>query len=335
MSDQLQSMFANRRIVLADGATGTHILHLAAQHGIALPATQELLNLECPDLVRRHHRAYLRAGSDILLTNSWAANKYALEDAGICLTCDQIHELNSSAARLLKEEAASAGREVVCAGSVGPTGWVVAAPDDDAPLHAHELAYKEAVSVFLDQMCGLLKGGVDIIWIESQISAHEANAAIAALAAAIDQTQRSCPYAIAMVFNRHERTQAEYDLAHFVEEFGRRDDAPVAFGMNCGYGPEIALELVAKNRAILNGTPPLLLKANCGSPRREGNRFIPSGLSPKQMGRYAQLASDYGVKIVGACCGSLPEHIAAMRSALDAYAPNQPLSASQIHAALQ
>ncbi|MBB5867853.1 5-methyltetrahydrofolate--homocysteine methyltransferase [Allocatelliglobosispora scoriae] len=335
MSDPLTKMLGSKRTLLADGATGTHIREIAKQEAIELPAAQELLNLERPELVRRHHRAYLQAGSEIVLTNSWAANRYALADEHVHLSPDEIYQVNRAAALLLKEEIAAAG-PAVCAGSVGPTGWLVASPVEDGhPYHGHEISYADAVSAFADQIRGLVDGGVEVIWIETQIGPHEARAAIEASNLVGAAVGRVLPFVVSMVFNRHERTQEEYDLAHFADEFGRGADRPAAFGINCGHGPEVALELVARNPEFWQGAAPLLLKPNCGSPLHVGGRFQPKGLSPGQMGRYAQLASDYGVSIVGACCGSTPAHIEAMRDALQGYSPGPPLPASRIHADIE
>lgn len=342
MPDPLTELLAAKRVVLIDGATGTHIKDLAKVDRIDLPVTHELLNLQHPDLVRRHYRGYLRAGSDVVLTNSWAANRYALEEAledaaeetGEVVQptpdADEVRAINRAAAALLSEAISASGRTAVRAGSVGPTGWIVEAMDDEGPFHDHELAYGDAVSAFVDQIVGLVDGGVDLIWIETQISPREVQAAIDACKIVGERTNRKLPYVVSMVFNRSERTQAEYDVQHFAKDFGLGADRPVALGLNCGYGPDVVLELIAANRDSWSGTPPLLVKANCGPPRRVGHNFEPSGLTPRQMGRYAQLAADYGARLIGACCGSLPEHVEAMRSALHGYTPSDPPSPTKI-----
>ncbi|MEP3476411.1 MAG: homocysteine S-methyltransferase family protein [Hyphomicrobiales bacterium] len=334
--DLFKNLLEKNKIILADGATGTNILKLAKEQNINLPAAIELLNLETPDLVSAHHLAYINAGSDVLLTNTWAANKYALQDRGVEKNSDQIRQLNREAAQLLNKEISKAQRVIVCAGSVGPTDYIVAEPDDKEPsdIDLGYIAYTEAVSVFTDQIIGLLEGGVDVIWIESQINPHEVHAAIDALRIAIKETSLHVPFVVSMVFNPNEQTQTSYDLEHFAKDFGHGDYKPIAFGVNCGFGPEIALENIINNKELWEGAPPLLVKANWGSPRlvtdEKGSEFKPLGLSSEQVISYAQIAFDCGIKIVGGCCGSLPDDIAAMRSALDVYTPKDPPPISEI-----
>ena len=326
----LEEMLKEKRAILADGATGTNIRDLAEREQISLPPAVELLNSENPELVRLHHRAYIEAGCDILLTNSWGANKYALAECNVELNSDAIREINRLAAQLLKEEISSVDRDVVCAGSVGPTGKIVADPEDHGPFKHWDLAYNEAVSAFQHQITGLLEGGVDVIWIESQINPHEVRAAVEALRVANKERNSQVPFVVSMVFPLSERTQAGYDLEHYIQDFGHGEAGPLAFGLNCGFGPKVALEVIARNKELWNDVFPILVKANCGCPRFEGKSFVPEGLSPEQMGRYAKLALDLGVKIVGGCCGSLPHHIRAMRETLNSYTLSPPPRSSEI-----
>jgi methionine synthase I (cobalamin-dependent) len=331
-TDLLATLMQKRRTILTDGATATDIMSVAEKRRIELPAALEMLNFDKADLVREHHRAYIDAGSEIVLTNSWAANQYALQDFGVNLSRDEIRELNRVAARILRE-AADGSDSVVCAGSVGPTEWVVLDPADRAlNLHRHEIRFDEAVAAYVDQVSGLVAGGVDVVWIETQVSKHEADAAVEACRQVAQQMGQKISFAVTMVFNRNERTHHGYDVEHFADDFGRHCPELTTFGFNCGHGPEVALEIIARHPAFWRNTAPMTVKANCGSPFHIEGRFEAIGLTPAQMGRYAQLACDYGVKIVGACCGSSPTHIRAMRDALDGYTPGKLLSPDRIHA---
>ena len=332
MSDRLSELLATGRPVLADGATHTHIRRAAERHGIPLPPVFELLNIEHPKLVREHYRGYLEVGTDVLLTHSWAANRYALADAHQApVPAGQVVEINRAAAHLLREEIAQVRPGAVAAGSVGPTGWIVADRDQDGPLHDDvEISYHDAVAAFEEQISALIAGGVDVIWLETHISPTEVRAAIDGWRRALAGAGRPVPYIVSMVFNRSEQTQAQYDLHNFAAEFGRGPDGPAAFGINCGYGPQVTLEQLARNPECWVDRAPLVVKANAGPPLPNGPVYSPQAMTPSQLGRYAQLAVDYGARIIGACCGSTPEHIAGIRDALASYQPKPPRPASLI-----
>lgn len=331
MSDRLSELLATGRPVLADGATHTHIRRIAEQRGIQLPNVFELLNIEQAGLVREHYRRYLQVGTDVLLTHSWGANRYALSDAfGVAARPDQVFDINRAAAHLLCEAIAEVRPAAVAAGSVGPTHWIVASQEESDHLHDHEIPFEDAVSAYEEQISALIAGGVDAIWFETHISPSEAHAAIDGWRRATRSAGRSVPYLISMVFNKNERTQAQYDLHHFAEEFGRGPDGPAAFGINCGFGPDVTLDQVGRNPECWVGRAPLLVKANAGPPMPNGPVYSPQAMTPHQLGRYAQLAVDYGARIIGVCCGSAPEHIAGIRDALADYEPAPPLPVRRI-----
>jgi len=312
MSDLLQRLLAERPWLLADGATGTSLFDRGLQHGDA----PELWNLQEPEKIRAHYRSFIEAGSDIVLTNSFGgtANRLKLHGAQ-----DRVREINAAAARLLKEEIAASGRTVVCAGSVGPTG------DLFVPLGP--LTHEEGVAAFRAQCEGLAEGGADVAWIETMSAPEE-------LAAAIEgATAAGLPVICTLSFDTNGRTMMGVTPAQLPGLAHRAEPPPIGFGGNCGTG---AAELVAALLPMADAAGPtdvLVAKANCGIPEFVDGEVRYNG-TPELMARYAVLARDSGARIIGGCCGTTPEHVAAMRKALEETPPGDRPSLEQIVAAL-
>ncbi len=304
----LQALLAEGRPLLADGATGTNLFAM----GLTSGDNPELWNIEHPERIESLHRAFVDAGSDIILTNSFGANRRRLMLHGLEA---RARELNRLAAQTARKVADAARRPVAVAGSVGPTGDLI------APLGP--LSEDEAVEVFVDQIEGLREGGADVAWIETMSAAEEIRAA--ALAAA----KCGMPYTITASFDTAGRTMMGVAPAAFgalVEAF---EPAPIAYGANCGVG---ASDLLAAVLGMREGAP-LISKANAGVPQWRGAEIHYSG-TPELMARYAGLAVDCGARIIGGCCGSTPAHVAAMRRGLDAHKPGARPDVEAIVAAL-
>ena len=292
----LQTLLAEGRPLLADGATGTNLFAM----GLTSGDSPELWNAVHPDRAQALHRAFVDAGSDIILTNSFGANRRRLMLHGLEA---RTRELNRLAAQIARKVADAAGRPVVVAGSVGPTGDLL------APLGP--LSEDEAVEVFAEQIEGLREGGADVVWIETMSAGEEIRAA--ALAAA----RCGAPYTITASFDTAGRTMMGVAPAAFgalVEAF---NPAPIAFGANCGVGASDLLAAILVMSAARPGAS-LIAKANAGVPQWHGAEIHYSG-TPELMAAYAGLAVDCGARIVGGCCGNTPAHLAAMRRGLDAH----------------
>jgi methionine synthase I (cobalamin-dependent) len=294
----LQTLLAEGRPLLADGATGTNLFAM----GLAAGETPELWNAAHPDRIKALHQAFVDAGADIILTNSFGGNRRRLALHGLEA---RARELNRLAARNARAVTDAAGRRVVVAGSVGPTG------DIFAPLGP--LSEDEAVDVFVEQIEGLKEGGADVVWIETMSAAEEIRAV--ALAAA----KVGMPYTITASFDTAGRTMmgvAPAALGALVEDFHPR---PSAYGANCGVGAsDLLVAILAMSGA--NPNAPLIAKANAGVPEWHGAQIHYSG-TPELMQAYAGLAVDCGARIIGGCCGNTPAHVAAMRRGLDAHEP--------------
>ncbi len=292
----LQTLLAEGPPLLADGATGTNLFAM----GLTSGDSPELWNAAHPDRIASLHQAFVDAGADIILTNSFGANRRRLKLHGLEA---RARELNRLAAQIARKVADAAQRLVVVAGSVGPTGDLL------APLGP--LSEDEAVEVFAEQIEGLREGGADVVWIETMSAGEEIRAA--ALAAA----RCGAPYTITASFDTAGRTMMGVAPAAFgalVEAF---NPAPIAFGANCGVGASDLLAAILAMSAARPGAS-LIAKANAGVPQWHGAEIHYSG-TPGLMEAYAGLAVDCGARIVGGCCGNTPAHLAAMRRGLDAH----------------
>ena len=295
MSDKLSQLLAKRPWLLTDGATGTNLMSMGLAHGYP----PEFWNVEHPDKIRAHYRSFIEAGSDIVLTNSFGgtANRLKLHRAE-----KRVHEINRAAAALLREEADRSGREIVCGGSIGPTG------DLFQPLG--ELTYGQGVAAYVEQMRGLEDGGVDVAWIETMFSEPE-------LAAAVEAAKVvGLPAIVTMTFDTSGRTMMGLAPVDFVKIARAATPRLVAFGGNCGTGaPDLLCGLISIS-GMLGPDDVVIAKANCGMPEFVNDEVCYNG-TPELMAEYAILARNAGARIIGGCCGTTPRHIAAMRRALE------------------
>lgn len=295
----LQTLLDTRPWLLADGATGTNLFEMGLMSGDA----PEFWNEAHPDKIAALHQSFVDAGADIILTNTFGANarRLMLHQAQA-----RARELNRLGARIARSVADAAGRQVVVAGSVGPTG------DLFAPLGA--LTEDEARAVFVEQMIGLQEGGVDVAWIETMSALEEIRAAVAAAA------EVGLPCTVTASFDTAGRTMMGATPADFATFAAALPGAPLAVGANCGVGaPDLlasVLGLTQQSSAVV------IAKANAGIPTMHGAHTHYSG-TPELMADYARLARDAGARIIGGCCGSTPAHLAAMRRALEAHEPGE------------
>ena len=295
MSTLLQSLLEERDVLLADGATGTNLFGLGLPHGEA----PELWNLEEPGQVRAHYRSFIVAGSDIILTNTFGGTANRLKLHGLD---DRVHEVNRLAAELLGEEIARARREVVLAGSVGPTG------DLFEPLGP--LTHDDGVAAFTAQMQGLKDGGADVAWIETMSSEDEL---LAALMAAKEVGLAAC---CTLSFDTNGRTMMGVTPNRLAEIVAGLEPGPVGYGGNCGTGaPDLLAGLLSLRGKTAEGDI-LIAKANCGIPEYIDGAIRYNG-TPELMADFARLARDLGARIIGGCCGTSAEHVRAMRAALE------------------
>ncbi len=298
MRTTLQALLAQRAWLLADGATGTNLFNMGLEAGEA----PEMWNLDAPEKVRALYDGAIDAGSDIFLTNSFGGNasRLKLHDAD-----GRVHELNRIAAAIGRDAADAAGRPVVVAGSMGPTGEIM------APLGA--LTADAAADMFEEQARGLLDGGADVLWVETISAPEEFDAA----ARGIGRT--GAPWVGTMSFDTAGRTMMGLTSGDMVRLVAGLDHQPLAFGANCGVGASDLLRsvlgMVAAHPAL-----PVVAKGNAGIPKFVDGHIHYDG-TPDLMADYALLARDCGARIIGGCCGTTPAHLVAMRRALETVQP--------------
>jgi len=279
--------------ILADGAMGTMLFEAGLQFG----DPPEAWNLEHPDRVQAIHRAYLDAGSQIILTNTFGGNRFRL---GMHNLQAKVPELNRAAVEIAREAAKEAGGRALVAGDIGPSGGIL--------LPVGEMQFVEAVAGFAEQAAALVAGGADVIWIETMSDLEEVRAAIEG----VRQASPRLPIIASMTFDTRGHTMMGVTPEEAVRALSGWGAAAV--GGNCGNGPDEILAVVQKMRAAAPGVV-LVAKANAGLPELQDGRAVYRA-GPKVMADYALAVSAAGAHIVGACCGSTPDHVRAMAEAL-------------------
>ncbi|MBK0397570.1 betaine--homocysteine S-methyltransferase [Limibaculum sp. M0105] len=311
MTNALVDLLAQRDWLLLDGATGTNLFEMGLMSGDA----PELWNVDQPEKIRALHRSFVEAGSDVILTNSFGGSRYRLK---LHHAEDRVFELNKRAAELAREVADEAGRKVIVAGSVGPTGEIL------EPVGS--LSHADAVAAFEEQIAGLIAGGADVIWGET-ISSEEELRALAEAAA-----KQQAPLCATLSFDTAGRTMMGLTSRHYAEIAPGLAQRPIAIGANCGTG---ASDLLRTVLGITDASPDALViaKANAGIPKYVDGHIHYDG-TPELMADYACLARDAGARLIGGCCGTKPEHLRAMRAALEGHAAGARPSLDEIRAKL-
>jgi 5-methyltetrahydrofolate--homocysteine methyltransferase len=276
-------------VLVADGATGTML------QSAGLPTGQpgEAWILERPEEIIKLHQAYLKAGSQLMLTSTFGGTRPRLKAAGLDAQVDQI---NRRAAELARQ---AAGDDVYVGGDIGPTGELM------PPLG--KLTYEHAVEVFAEQARALAAGGVDCIYIETMGDLNEAKAAVEGAKQACD-----LPVFCTFSFDTHGRTGMGVSPAQAAQAMAEM--GVDAVGANCGHAPEEVLDFLPQMRERAPDAF-LIAKPNAGIPRMV-KRQVVYDAEPERMAELALAFVRLGACIVGACCGSSPEHIAAIATAL-------------------
>jgi methionine synthase I (cobalamin-dependent) len=282
-------LLAERPVLLADGATGTNYQNMGIEPGVA----PEEWVVDAPDQVQELHRRFVAAGSDLVLTCSFGGSSLRLADEALH---GRAVEVNRRAAELARE---AVGDDVLVAGSLGPTGHLT---EPLGPL-THDLA----VATYAEQARALTDGGVDLLVLETFFSLDEGLWALEGVKSASD-----LPLVVSYSFDQGTKTMMGLSPTQVVEAFAPLGIA--AIGANCGKSladtDVIVDELVAAAAGL-----PLWVKPNAGVPRMVGDAVIYDA-GPDDLAEHVRSYVDRGARIVGGCCGSTPQHIAAIAAAL-------------------
>jgi len=289
----LQKLLESGEPVLLDGAMGTMLMDAGLEQG----DPPEEWNVLHPERIRKIHRAYIQAGSRVILTNSFGGTHFRLEMHKLQ---DRVVELNKAAAENARAEADAVPHTVVVAGSMGPTGQIF------EPMGT--LTFEEAKKAFAEQATGLAEGGADVFWVETMSDINEVKAAVEGARSVSD-----LPIVTTMSFDTHGHTMMGVSPAKAIEELGGLD--VFAVGANCGTGSD-ELEKAVEAMREANSEILLVAKANAGIPKVvRGGDIVYDG-TPEVMAKYARNVREIGVNLIGGCCGSSPEHVRAMAEAL-------------------
>ncbi len=278
-------------VMVSDGATGTN----HQQNGLPPGAPAEEWVFDEPAKIQALHRAFVEAGSDIILTCTFNGTRARLRESKYA---DKVAELNQRAAELARN-AAKGRASVFVAGSMGPTGMLM------EPLG--ELTHDQCAEFYAEQARALTQGGVDFLLLETFFALDEINAAIDGV-----QSVSQLPLVASFSYDQGTRTMMGTRPSQFVQAIAPR--GVVALGANCGKAPAAMLEIVKEMRAQNAGVP-IWCKPNAGLPKLIGDREVYDA-TPEMMGEFARQYVQAGAQIVGGCCGNTPAHVAAIARAV-------------------
>jgi 5-methyltetrahydrofolate--homocysteine methyltransferase len=283
-------LLSRRRIVIADGATGTMLQKLGLSGG----RCAEEWNLKRPDLVAQIPRAYVNAGSELVYTNTFGGNRIRLARAGLS---EYIRDVNIAGAHIAKE---AVGEEALIVGSMGPTGEFI------EPLGT--LSASEVRSVYAEQASALIEGGVDALVLETFASLEELVAAVEGV-----KSVANVPLFATMSFDMGVRTMMGVSPRDAVKVLS---DLPVdAFGFNCGADIDSALQVAEEVASYAPDDAVLIAKPNAGKPHMVSGEIV-WDVTPQRMAEVALHFAQLHFRIIGGCCGTTPEHIKAIAEAL-------------------
>ncbi len=292
-----QNLINQPGAVIADGAMGT----MLQQAGLKPGELPTLWNVEHADRVRAVHGAYIAAGAQVLLTNTFSGNRFCLAKHGLA---SRVEEVNIAGAQILRAEIEAQNKQgaALVAGDIGPTGELL------SPLG--RLLFTEAVDGFAGQARALIKGGADVIWVETMADLEEVRAAVEGTR----QASADIPIIVTLTFDTRGRTIMGVKPETAAATLSGCGVA--AFGGNCGNGPNEILSVIQKMHAAVPEAI-LVAKSNAGLPEFVNGATVYRA-APETMARAALQLRAAGARIIGGCCGTTPAHIAAMARDLKA-----------------
>ncbi len=280
------SEIISQKIIILDGATGTQL----QKRGMPTGVCPEKWVIDNPEVIRELQREYVEAGSDIICTCTFGANRIKLEERGLG---NRTVELNKRLVHISRE--AASGKALV-AGDMGSTGKFI------KPLG--DMTFEECVNIYKEQVKGLLEGGVDLFIVETMLDIQEARAALLAVKESCD-----LPVIVSMTFDENRRTLTGTDPVTALITL--QSLGADAVGCNCSTGPEQMTEIIKLLKPYAR--VPIMAKPNAGLPRLVNGATI-FNMGADEFGAYANSFIDAGVNLIGGCCGTSPEYIMKLSS---------------------
>ncbi len=297
-SSAFLTLITSGKPVISDGAMGT-MLH---DHGVSFAECFDSLNLTRPSLVAEVHHAYIENGAQFIKTNTFGANQFKLAQHGFA---DHVADINRASVDLARRVIHASFKDVLIAGDVGPLGIRLAPFGRVKPEQARQ--------AFTEQIAALIEGGVDLVLIETMSDLYEAREAICAAR----EVNPDIPVVASMTFTRDDRTllgDTPGRVARYLAETGVD-----VIGANCSGGPTQLLRILKQMReAVPDGL--FSVMPNAGWPEQIGGRIMYPSTS-EYFGDYALSFWNAGAAVIGGCCGTTPQHILAMRKAVDSASP--------------
>jgi 5-methyltetrahydrofolate--homocysteine methyltransferase len=285
VTNPLKHLIDTQETILLDGATGTYLM----ARGLTQGAPPEIWNRERADVIRQMHNDYVRAGSQLILTNTFGGSSFRLKLHDLQ---NDVYELNRLAATHARSAADAVDHIVVVAGSIGPSGELL------VPMG--EMTFEMAVAEFAEQARGLAAGGVDVFWIETMSDLQEVEAAVQGCRQVSDK-----PICATLSFDTAGHTMMGVSPEKALTTMREWD--LLALGANCGAGVD-EMEAVIATMHKSDPTVPLIAKANAGIPEWADGELQYNG-TPEVMGMYAHRIRKLGARLIGGCCGNTPLHM--------------------------
>ncbi len=286
-SIEFLSLLKQKSTLVLDGATGTNL----QKRGLPIGTAPETWLFDFPVGISQLYNDFVEAGSDIILTCTFGGNRTRLGHANLA---EKLAEVNRTAVELAKQ--VTKGKEVLVAGSLGPTG--------DMMQPFGTLSEEQAFEIYAEQAKILLKAGVDLLVIETQFDLNEAQAAIRAVRSLSSEIALVCSFS----YDRGVRTMMGVKPVQMAETFNSL--AVDVLGINCGKSLEDNLSVLKTLKE--NTSKPIWFKPNAGLPTSNPDGTTSYSVSPEMMGDHAITWIEAGANLVGGCCGTSPEHLTAI-----------------------
>lgn len=316
-----------KRILVLDGATGTAIqkYNLSDTDFLGKKGCSEILNITRPDIIKEIHLNYMKAGADIIETNSFNCNSISLSEYNLAEKSYEFSKISASiACEAAKNFSEISGKKIWIAGSVGPTSKSASIPTGDIP-YEREISFDELKNSYSDQIRGLIDGGADIILIETIFDGLNAKAALIATEEIFEEKNKFFPVMISATVNKQGKLLSGQSIESLITAFDR--EYIISFGLNCSFGAKDLVPLIKKLSSFTDKY--ISLYPNAGLPDENGEYKETPEITAEFL---KELVEEKAVNILGGCCGTHFGHIKAISKLVSGKEPRKPsLSLKKTH----